>query len=227
MNMNENPIYPYLKGFIFIVTYGRSGSTLLQKIIQTIPRACIRGENNSTLIPLFRAHKRAKYAHDTFGKEPTKRDDPWYGAELINYQSLGKMLADAYLYSVLTPPRNSCWIGNKEIRYDEVGEELVELMDFIRTYFNNAFIIFNSRNVDEVKRSGWWKNVDEKEVEERISKMDERFAAYTKRAPDCTFHAHHELTRDDPAYLKPLFAMMGEEMDMEKVLSCLEKKLRH
>ena len=43
------------EGFVFVVTYGRSGSTLLQNVLNTIPGYCIRGENANTLAHLAKA----------------------------------------------------------------------------------------------------------------------------------------------------------------------------
>jgi hypothetical protein len=43
---------PNLKGSVFIVTYGRSGSTLLQSMLQTIPGIHLSGENYGALLKL-------------------------------------------------------------------------------------------------------------------------------------------------------------------------------
>ncbi len=47
-------------GYLFIVTYGRSGSTLLQGILNSIPGYLIRGENRAALFHLYslREHPR-------------------------------------------------------------------------------------------------------------------------------------------------------------------------
>ncbi len=60
--------YNSLKGAIFIVCYGRSGSTLLTRVINTIPGACIRGENANALMHLFRVYEAAHRMRYTQGK---------------------------------------------------------------------------------------------------------------------------------------------------------------
>ena len=46
-------------GYIFIVTYGRSGSTLLQGILNSIPGYLVRGENRQALRHLYAFHTAA------------------------------------------------------------------------------------------------------------------------------------------------------------------------
>src|SRR4029077_10406017 len=71
--------------FVFIITYGRSGSTLLQKIISTIPGSHFNGENCDTLGGLYTSFRNAQFAKDDQGREPRKSSgDPWRGAHLID-----------------------------------------------------------------------------------------------------------------------------------------------
>ena len=37
---------------LFVVTYGRAGSTLLQNMLNALPGVTLRGENNNLLAPL-------------------------------------------------------------------------------------------------------------------------------------------------------------------------------
>ena len=57
--------YPNLKGTLLIVTYGRSGSTILQSLAQTIPGCHTAGENYNALEGLFRASQRILAQHLT------------------------------------------------------------------------------------------------------------------------------------------------------------------
>lgn len=43
------------EAFVFLVTYGRAGSTLTQKYLNSLPDVCVRGENGNLLYHLFRA----------------------------------------------------------------------------------------------------------------------------------------------------------------------------
>jgi hypothetical protein len=54
--------------YVFVVTYGRSGSTLTQGLLNTLPRTLVRGENNLYLLFMFRAERLAK----TFKKQHSR-----------------------------------------------------------------------------------------------------------------------------------------------------------
>ncbi len=66
----QSSIGPYRVSVVFILTYPRSGSKLLQGIINTIPGYCLRGENYSMLFYLFLAVRQCSMvkAHLPFDK---------------------------------------------------------------------------------------------------------------------------------------------------------------
>ena len=45
------------RDYVFVMTYGRSGSTLLMGLLNTIPGYLIRGENDDALRFLFDFHR--------------------------------------------------------------------------------------------------------------------------------------------------------------------------
>src|SRR5690606_768941 len=68
--------------YLFIVTYGRSGSTLLMSILDTLPGFCIRGENGGVLYDLFTFHTKATNAREKWsGRKPLEPLHPWYGID--------------------------------------------------------------------------------------------------------------------------------------------------
>src|SRR5687768_4449832 len=88
----------------FVITYGRSGSTLLTGILNSIPKTCIRGENGGALVHIFRAVQSARSAPSfLIGAEdsPTRA---WYGASSINADGLQDSLVGAFVRNVLAPP---------------------------------------------------------------------------------------------------------------------------
>src|SRR6056297_391020 len=48
-------VFSAVEKSVFVVTYGRSGSTLVQNLLNGLPGACVRGENENLLAPLVRA----------------------------------------------------------------------------------------------------------------------------------------------------------------------------
>ena len=103
--------------FIFIITYARSGSTLLQKIIASIPGCHFNGENCDALGGLYASFRSASFAKDDQGKEPrTSGGDPWRGAHLINPQRYNRRLASVFVDEILQPSASAWLIGFKEVR---------------------------------------------------------------------------------------------------------------
>ena len=67
--------------FVFVVTYGRSGSTLLMGLLNSIPGFLIRGENWDALHHLFRFHQTLEDGSRRW--EPARlrqRTHPFFGA---------------------------------------------------------------------------------------------------------------------------------------------------
>ena len=219
--------FPALKGTIFIVTYGRSGSTLLQSMLQTIPDAHITGENNNTLEGLFRAGERARESRRVWGRKPYAKDHPWHGANKINPDLFEKKLAEVFTDFIIQPPPDARWFGFKEIRYPRLGADFPEFLKFCQRNFHNAFFVFNSRKGEDVANSKWWADQPRENVLKLVINTDRRFASFAKANPEISHHVFHENTLADPASLQPLFDKLGETLDLEVARNILNKPLTH
>lgn len=216
-----------LKGHIFIVTYGRSGSTLLQSLIQTIPGVYISGENFNALVPLFESVERVRRARKTWGRKNHPSDHPWFGANRYEPDRYAGRLAQVFSQEIIQPPSDARWIGFKEIRYPGLGDDLPNFLDFMAQNFKNSFFVFNSRSVEDVARSKWWAKKDPEDVYQLLRGMDGFFADYAARHPETSHHVFHENTVADPGTLIPVFEKLGEVFDREKIDNVLGKKLLH
>lgn len=219
---------PDLKGCVFIVTYGRSGSTLLQTVLQSIPGAHILGENNNIMLHLWKASRAARGTKGAWAPKPTdKPQHPWYGARDFRPNDFTKNLVDAFVFNILRPPKDARWIGFKEIRYSAYDDGLGLALDFIAKNFKNSYFIFNSRNSASVAKSSWWKKRDPEFVRDMVQTMDQRFAAYAKSNPHNTFLNSFEKLVEDPMSIEPLFDMMGEDFSNDAIRDILKQKLTH
>jgi hypothetical protein len=232
-NMQDTPAhrfdrkFPNLKGCIFIVTYGRTGSTLLQSLVSTIPGCVIRGENHNVMEPILGAASRARKTRGTWGKAEQPLSHPWYGADAIRPVVFANTLVDAFVDHVLCPPRDARWIGFKEIRYNGFDERFGAAIDFMRAHFKNAHFIFNTRRKEDVAKSAWWAKWEYEDVETLIDNMDRRFAEYHAAHPDYTTMTSYESFSTDPQALAPLFGKLGEALDEAKIKTVLGQKLTH
>lgn len=219
--------YPDLKGFLFIVTYGRSGSTLLMNLLSTLPGSVIRGENYNTMGQLFeavRTVRRTKAKWADAGRDPSH---PWYGAPDMHPERFADEMNATFVKHVLNPPKNARWIGFKEIRYVAMGEQWTGILDFMRNKFPNSHIVMNTRDQEKVLNSAWWKRHDPAKVRQMVTRMDADFANYNAKFPDCTSLVRFEDYSSDPLALKPVFDALGEPMNTEAMRKVIEKKLTH
>ncbi|MEC7764917.1 MAG: sulfotransferase [Pseudomonadota bacterium] len=219
--------YPKLRGTVFIVTYGRSGSTLLQALLNTAPGVHLGGETFDTLGALHDATARATRAHTRWGDTPRSADHPWHGAQNIDERGLERDLAFAYVTRVVNPPLDAMWVGTKEMRYPQRVEVLPQMVEMILRAFPNPIIVFNSRDAGDVAQSRWWAERPEDEVRDLIARMDATFAEIARTHPDRCFHLHHEDTTSNPDSLRPVFDAMGAEFDVAAIARVLSNRLTH
>jgi len=208
--------------FVFIVTYGRSASTLLMGLLNTIPGYNIRGENYNALYALHQADEAVRRATARFAPYTrlTPRH-PWYGTPLVNVDGFRQGLVDAFVRNVLRPARGDRVIGFKEIRCtpDHIAD-LDGYLTFLREAFPGSRIVFNHRRPEDVARSGWWPTLSR--PLERIRAADQRMLAVP--ADDRHFHFHFD--RIDPTldHIRELFAFLGEPLDERRVRDALANR---
>ena len=219
--------YPDLKGTIFIVTYGRSGSTILQSLLQSIPDTHITGENNNVLASLFQAAQSASNTRQAWGKKEQPKTHPWYGADKIKTRRIEQRLTRVFIEEIIQPHKDVRWVGFKEIRYPQLGKDLPKFLNFCNRNFPNPYFVFNSRNGKNVAKSKWWANKPENKVLNLVADMDAAFANYSSRHPENTFHAKYEDVIENPKCLQPLFQKLGEDFDLDLANKILSKKLTH
>ncbi|WP_417459284.1 glycosyltransferase [Kordiimonas sp.] len=216
-------------GYLFVVTYGRSGSTLLQTVLQSIDGYFIRGENENALYPLFEAWQRAQSVRQRFDTtRPVPKHGPWFGADEVDAEAFAARLVDAFVAEVIRPPENARVVGFKEIRYGDLSEqELETYLEFIARFFPQSRFIFNMRKAEDVGRSGWWKDVDAGFVENLVSRNDAAFKRFAARNEHrCHLMQYEDYTKDVSGF-RPLFDFLGEEMDEASLTAMMARQLDH
>ena len=170
---------------ILICATGRSGSTTLQRILNTIPNSNFCGENFGALNSLLEFYKKLKYAaiNNVPGKfKPTnyetliknKIKPAWYNSYNfdVTVQNIKTLITNLFKNSEDT----TVW-GFKEIRYDN-GK--IHLIKEFKELFPQTKVIIQLRDMKSQMKSGWFKY--DRNAANYLSKMNlELYKFYNER----------------------------------------------
>lgn len=225
-------LYAPAEGWVFVVSCGRSGSTVLQHLLNTIPGWCIRGENANALTHLCRLVadlEDQEMVGPQFGPPGAAAGtpaDPWYGAAEIDVARTARQMFDLFCKEILHLPADLRVGGFKEIRYVEDLDFLPRQLDLIRSYFPHTRLVFLTRAAEEVARSGWWTSWPAEDVIPEIEAANAAFAAYAGAHEACFLLDHARFAEGADA-LAPLFAFLNEDFAPETVQQVLDQRLTH
>jgi hypothetical protein len=190
--------------YVFVVTYGRSGSTLVQGLLNTLPRTLVRGENNFYVLPLFRAMVNARSFRRTHMKHnPRASHSAFYGIHEIEPASFVDSTHDLMTGHMLgsVGRREVDVLGFKEVLWHRVNRDETErFFDFLDEVFPGALYVLNERAHENVVGSGFWQRQDEDEVLAAIRRVEEIQQFLRRTRPRRVLDLRYELiTSDDRA----------------------------
>lgn len=217
--------------YIFIITYARSGSTLLMSLLNHCDGVCIRGENRATLYHLYRAIEglRDTFRRGQSGRQEA-RDRPWFGAHAVRPARFRRQLLAAFVSEVLAPPPGTKVTGCKEIRHHRPFRDDADFAAYIAFLLDNfptAQIVFNSRNLDAVSQSAWLKSRPYAQVETMVKTCERRFKAALARHPEQCFWVDYDAFIAQPQRYAALFAFLQLPYAPDQIDQVLRKPLDH
>ena len=208
---------------ILIISYGRSGSTLLQGILNSHEEVLVRGENFNFCQGLYKSHvaliKTKRYK---LGTSPT---NPFFGSVFLDeayfLSMCQKMVKNLLFGDQIGNEKIKCY-GFKEIRYQQIPGILDEYLNFLKCIFPNPAFIINTRNKDDVLRSREKINWKGEISMEALEGTEEAFFDFIDKNPDCTFHVTYEDVISKTEKLSLLHSFLGlsySEEQINRVLS--------
>ena len=208
----------------FIVTYGRSGSTLLQGLLNALPGYLILGENFDAMRhieALFRRLPRfgVQRSGDAKRREPSRPTHPFFGFENFNDAAFLDGLR-LLVERVLTQDADSTAIrclGFKEIRYSPT--DVARKVAFLRSVFPGCAIIYNIRNPQDVIESEFQKDKEIAQFESFNALLAERSAS----DPDSFLVRYEDVARATGSLIG-LHEFLGEPFDRARVEAVLAVK---
>jgi len=217
---------------VLLCCTGRSGSTTLQQIINSIPNSNICGENYGAINSLLLFYKKLKQT--TFlqvpgNKNPLSYDEllqksikpAWYNSyNLIEIQNLIKK-------QIIKMFKNSdttiLW-GFKEIRYENKNIEL--LREFKELFPNVKVIIHIREDIETQSKSSWFKEDPNAKV--FLEKQNRNFKKFYEKNKDfCFFNTFEKIF--DMENMQKLFEFIDciEDFNEKKIKNILENELKN
>ena len=199
---------------VFVMTYGRSGSTLLMGILNSIPGWLLRGENRHAMRHLYDFHRsglaeRAR-VDPVRAAEPTH---PWFGIESFPEQASLQHIRTLAEATLLRPEPTTRVTGYKEIRWYD--DDLPDYLDFLRQVFPGARFVLNTRNLEDVAASNYCTHKDDPLGQ--VRRNEEKMLAAAAGLGDAVHRVHYDDYVADPAVLRGLFDWLGEDFDLAAV----------
>lgn len=216
---------------VLICATGRSGSTTLQRLINTIPDSNICGENFAAVNSLLEFYIRIKettvnyvpghfqpFTYDYLIKKNIK--PAWYNS--YNFQNVVKMIKTMIINMFKDSETTNLW-GFKEIRYD--SGRINYIKEFKELFPQTKVIIHIRENIENQSKSGWYK--DDKDAVKFLSIATHELINFAKQNKEwCYISTFESMFNKDN--IKNIFTFIGcgEKYDENKIAEVLTNNIK-
>jgi len=163
--------------YVFVVTYGRSGSTLVQGMLNAMPRTLVRGENGLYVQHLFRAWQAADVIRQKRKGPPARRtSNAFFGINALTRQRFVRSAHRLVVGGILGNEDEKDYdrIGFKEVDWHQVAPAETEpFFAWLDDVCPGAKFILNTRDVEQVLGSGFWQRQDADQAMAAITRVVE------------------------------------------------------
>lgn len=199
---SQQPAPEPLPTFVFVVTYGRSGSTLVQGLLNALPSTTVRGENGLYALDLFQTHRHAVSFADAHAQHrPRKVASAFYGAHLVTEPRLARLERSLMLGLLLGDKtrRRPRRVGFKEVLWHRIPAEDTEaFFTWFELVFPEARYVLNTREMEDASTSGFWRSFDKDEALAAMHRVVEIQDHLRSTRPDRVIDTRYEvITGDD------------------------------
>lgn len=216
---------------VLICATGRSGSTTMQRLINTIPNSNICGENFAAINSLLEFYRRIKnctvnnvpgHFKPASYKEIVKQNvkPSWYNS--YDYNSIVHLIKITIINMFKNSPNTNIW-GFKEIRYDSGNINYIK--DFKELFPQTKVIIHIRENIQEQSKSGWFKN--DKNAISFLFKTNRELIDFSLKNKDWCFYSSFE-KMFDKNHVKRLFDFIacGENYNEQLIDEILKNNIK-
>jgi hypothetical protein len=216
---------------VLICATGRSGSTTMQRIINTIPNSNICGENFGAINSLLEFYRRIKnstinnipgHYNPASYEEIVKQNikPSWYNS--YRYPQIIQLIQMTIINMFKNKESTNIW-GFKEIRYDSGNINYIK--DFKELFPQTKVIIHIRENIQAQSNSGWFKK--DKNANLFLNKTTKELIDFAIKNKEWCFISSFE-RMFDKNNLKNLFNFIecGEKYNEEAVENVLKNNIK-
>jgi hypothetical protein len=216
---------------VLICATGRSGSTTIQRIVNTIPDSNICGENFGAMNSLLEFYRRIKLASTknipghfnpaSYSELIDQKIKPaWYNS--YNYQQIVQMIKMTIINMFKNKTTTNVW-GFKEIRYDAGNINYIK--DFKELFPQTKVIIHIRENISAQSQSGWFKK--DKTALKFLGKTNNDLINFYRENKEWCFLSSFE-RMFDTKNIKQMFQFIGcgEKYDEKAIVDILKNNLK-
>ena len=199
---------------LYVVTYGRSGSTLLTGYLTKLPGMDLRGENYLFPLPLAEAESRLADAVALSYGGRERPSSPCYGSQLFHLGRWQKDIRRALLNQLYPRQPIPKTIGFKEIRwwYRLSEADFEAKLQWLIGIRPPGGIVFLTRNLEKTMAGAWWKEQSEEQRAHSRAGLErfERLARdYAAAHPDHSVLVTYEDFTASPEPARRICEMLG------------------
>jgi len=216
---------------VLICATGRSGSTTMQRIINTIPNSNICGENYGAINSLLDFYIRIKNSTVNYipgHLNPAKYDiiisknikPSWYNS--YNYNQIVQTIKTTIINMFKNETTTNLW-GFKEIRYDNGNIKYIE--SFKELFPQTKVIIQIRENLNQQRNSGWYKG--DINAKKNLSKFNKELVGFYNKHKDYCYLTSFERMFDE-TNLKNIFIFIDciDNYNEEKIKEVLNNNIK-
>jgi hypothetical protein len=216
---------------VLICATGRSGSTTMQRLINTIPNSNICGENFAAINSLLEFYRRIKqstiknipghYKPASYAEIVKQNIKPsWYNS--YDYNSIVHLIKITIINMFKNSESTNIW-GFKEIRYDSGNINYIK--DFKELFPQTKVIIHIRENIQSQSKSGWFKK--DKNAIPFLNKTTKELIDFSLQNKEWCFYSSFE-RMFDKNYLRKLFHFIdcGENYNEQLIDEILKNNIK-
>ena len=223
-----------MKKRVIILGQGRSGTTLMQRILHcAIDDGYFCGENGGFWHYLYTSVYGSSQKNPGFQRveksekiEYTKMDN--YKPCWFNFYNKEAIINEyRLLFDRMYQSHKNRVFGFKEIRFPNDYEELKKYLMFFRELFPDVFFVFTIRDIETLSKSAWWpSHIEENpEVMNELINESENFKKIINEMQNCYLFEYENYQNLDE--IKKVFMFLGEYINEEKIKMVLNKRYKN